>query len=141
MDPLSITAGAITLAQALTSSLKTFKTFYDAGTEVDALLEEISEVKLVIVDVEKAMLDRERYETASPARIHSINRLIASAKLKLDTLNAIVNGKLISSSMTAGETRVARLSWLRQKSNIQRQQDSLRQTRERLSTLLDAQSL
>ena len=141
MDPLSISAGAITVAQALTSSLKTFKTFHDAGIEIDELVEEISEVKLVITDVEKAILDRERYEAASPARMHSINRLIASAKLKLDNMNAIVNGKLISSSMTVGETRIARLAWLRQKSNIKRQQDSLRQTRERLSTLLDAQSL
>lgn len=141
MDPLSITAGAITVAQALTSGLKTFKTLHDASIEIDPLVEEIAEVQLVIVDVEKAISDRERYETTSPARIHSMNRLFASAKLKLDTLNAIVNGKLISSSITVGETRVARLSWLRQKSNIQRQQDNLRQTRERLSTLLDAQSL
>ena len=141
MDPLSIAAGAITVAQALTSGLKTFKTFHDAGIEIDALVEEISEVTLIIVDVEKAIIDREWGETANPARMHSINRLIASAKQKLDTLNAIVNGKLIGSSMTVGETRIARLSWLRQKSNIKRQQDSLRQTRERLSTLLDAQSL
>ena len=141
MDPLSITAGTITVAQALTSGLKTFKTLHDAGIEIDALVEEISEVQLVIVDVEKAIFGRERGETANSARMHSINRLTTSAKQKLDTLNTIVNGKLIGSSMTEGETRVARLSWLRQKSNIRRQQESLRQTRERLSTLLDAQSL
>ena len=141
MDPLSVTAGAIAVVQALTSGLKTFKTFHDAGAEIDALVEEISEVKLVIVDVEKAICDREWCETTSLARTESINRLIASAKLKLDTLNAIVNRKLICPSMTVGETRIARLSWLRQKTNIKRQQDSLRQTRERLSTLLDAQSL
>ena len=141
MDPLSITASAIAVAQALTSGLKTFKTIYDAGIEIDALVEEILEVNLVIVDVENAIVDRERCEIANPVRTDSINRLIASAKLKLDTLNVIVNGKLISSSMTVGETRIARLSWLRQKSNIKRQQDSLRQTRERLSTLLDAQGL
>lgn len=141
MDPLSVTAGAIAVAQALTSGLKTFKTIHDAGAEIDALVDEISEVKLIIVDVEKAILDRERCESIGPARTESMNRLIASAKVMLDTLNAIVNRKLMVPSMTVGETRIARLSWLRQKTNIQRQQDSLRQTRERLSTFLDAQSL
>ena len=136
-----MTAGAIAVAQALTSILKTFKTFHDADAEIDALVDEISEVELVIIDVEKAIFDRERYGTTSLARTESMNRLIASAKVKLDTLNAIVNRKLICPSTTVGETRIARLSWLRQKTNIKRQQDSLRQTRERLSTLLDAQSL
>ena len=130
MDPLSVTAGAIAVAQALTSGLKTFKTFHDTGADIDSLVDNISEVKLVIVDVEKAIFDRERCEPISLARTELINRLIASAKLKLDTLNAIVNRKLISPSMTVGETRIARLSWLRQKANIKRQQDSLRQTRE-----------
>lgn len=141
MDPLSVTAGAIAVAQALTSGLRTFKTFHDAGADIDSLVDDISEVKLVIVDVEKAIFDRERCEPIILERTELMNRLIASAKLKLDTLNAIVNRKLISPSMTVGETRIARLSWLRQKTNIKRQQDSLRQTRGRLSTLLDAQSL
>ena len=134
MDPLSVTAGAIAVAQALTSGLRTFKTFHDAGADIDSLVDDISEV-------EKAIFDRERCEPISLERTELMNRLIASAKLKLDTLNAIVNRKMISPSMTVGETRIARLSWLRQKTNIKRQQDSLRQTRERLSTLLDAQSL
>ena len=141
MDPLSVTAGAIAVTQAVTSVLRIFKTFHDAGADIDLLVDNISEVKLVIVDVEKAIFDRERCGPISLARAELINRLISSAKLKLDTLNAIVNRKLISPSTTVGEARIARLSWLRQKINIKRQQDSLRQTRERLSTLLDAQSL
>ena len=71
-----MTAGAIAVAQALTSGLRTFKIFHDAGADIDSLVDDISEAKLVIVDVEKAINDRERCEPISLERTELMNRLI-----------------------------------------------------------------
>jgi hypothetical protein len=141
MDPLSITAGSLTVVGAISSTLKVLKNLNIIDGELDALSVEISEMEMVLVDLEKAILDRQQLKHLQPNRAESLVRLLQNARVRVETINEIVNNKILHPAPPGNEVRIARVAWLRQRASVKNLQESLRQSRERISLFVGAISL
>ncbi|KAL2448654.1 hypothetical protein ABEF95_011530 [Exophiala dermatitidis] len=91
MDPISIVASSFAFAGAILSGLEAFKTLYDAGPDLEDLLSELTETKLMLVDIEKALTSHELEEDLPPDRYEATlgaANLYETAliRLKLDDL-------------------------------------------------------
>lgn len=141
MDPVSIVASSIAFAGAIIASLEAFRTVYDAGTDLEMLLSELAETKMMLADIEKALTSQELEDQLQPDRIESLRRLILDAQKKLLILSAIVSEKFDVSHVSVGGPHVARLAWLRHSGKVKKIQSSLNQTRDRITATLGAANL
>jgi hypothetical protein len=114
MDPLSIIADSLAVVGAISGRLKVLKNLYIIDGELDALSVEIWEMEMVLVDLEKAILDRQKLKHLQPNRAESLVRLLQNARVRLETINEIVNTKILHPAPPGNEVRIARVAWLRQ---------------------------
>jgi hypothetical protein len=141
MDPLSVIASSIAIAGAVSAGLEAVRTIHNAGGELHSLMNEVSEITILLGEVERAILERRRHQQLPQWTINNISKILLGAKSQLHELDAVVNHRLIRSVTPSGEANVARLAWLRQKSKVQRLQMGLRQTRLSLASLWGAANL
>jgi hypothetical protein len=120
MDPLLVIASTVAIAVALSTSLDQFKTLYDAGHELHAVMNEVSEIRIVLLEVESAIMERQSRKQLPQRSVESICKLVVCAKDKLQLLDSITKDRLIQSYSPSGEAKVARLAWLRQKSKVKK---------------------
>jgi hypothetical protein len=141
MDPLSIIASTIAIAGAVSTSIHQIKAFYDAGNELHALMNEVSELRIVLSEVESAIIERQSRKTLPQRSVDNICLLINGAKDKLQQLDTIIKGPLTKANSSSGDGKVARLAWLRQKSKAKRLQEELKKFRLSLSSVWGAANL
>jgi hypothetical protein len=141
MDPLSIIASTIAIAGAVSTSLDQIKAFYDAGNELHALMNEVSELRIVLSEVESAIIERQSRKTLPQRSVDNICLLINGAKDKLQQLDTMIKGRLTKAHSSSGDGQVARLAWLRQKSKAKRLQEELKEFRLSLSSVWGAANL
>ena len=141
MDPLSIIASTIAIACATAQTLETLKSIYGANSELHALMNEVSELQIVLPEVERVILERRTHQQLPQGTVDKICKLLEGAKDSLHSLDNIIKDRLIHSYSPSGEAKVARLAWLRQKSKVRRIQQELRGTRSNLSDLWRAAHL
>jgi hypothetical protein len=141
MDPLSITASAITLAGALAKSLEQLRALQTASQDLLILINEISDFRIVLGEVERTILERRGYQHLPQTTLESMCTLLDRAKAKLLLLDKIVNDDLIRARLPSMEPKVARLGWLRQKPRIKELKESLKEIRLSLTALWGAASL
>lgn len=141
MDPLSVIASTIAIAGALSSGLDQLRTLYDAGQEIHTLMNEVSEIRIILSEVESAIMERQSRKQLPQRSIDNICKLVVCAKDKLQLLDTITKDKLIRSNLPSGEAKVARLAWLRQKPKVKKLQEDLRVFRLSLSSVWGAANL
>lgn len=141
MDPISVIASTLAIAGALSTSLNQFKTLYDAGHELHSLTNELSEIRIVLSEVEGAIMERQSLTQLPQRSLKNICKLVTCAKDKLQLLDTITKDKLIRSYSPSGEAKVARLAWLRQKSRVKKVQEDLKVFRLSLASAWGAANL
>lgn len=141
MDPLSVIASTITIAGAVSASLDQIKAFYDAGNELHALMNEISELRIILSEVESATIERQSQKTLPQRSVNIICLLMTGAKDKLQQLDTMIRERLTKVHSSSSGVQVAKLAWLRQKSKVKKLQEQLKEFRLSLSSVWGAASL
>jgi hypothetical protein len=140
MDPLSIIGSVIALAGATNTSLTKLKQLFDAGRDLDTLVEEVVRCEIVFQEVKRSALERRSYPGLCLETNEHIFALLEAAKTKLKSLNALIK-RLSYSSPSADKRKVARLGWMRERSTCLALRAELQGLRFALSGLCEAASL
>jgi hypothetical protein len=138
MDPLSILASAITLSAAISASLERLRAFHAADRELQNIINEVSDVRVVFSFIEETLEERKTCQPLSPDRLQGLSTLLGSAKATLTTVDQIVNDRLIRKDVLGGEPKAARLSWLKRRNKLKNLLEELRSTRNNISAIWSA---
>ena len=131
MDPLSITASCIAVAQAGGAVVKGLKKLRDITKVPDIILSiinEVADLTLVIQDVRisfQLCQDPSNISQASSV----INHLLDRAQTILLELDQIINYRLLQPPKDNGAISFSRSAWVFEESRVQRLQSSLRAIR------------
>lgn len=141
MDPLSIIASTITLAAATVNTLEALRVLHDAAKEVHALINEVSDLSVVLQEVERSIKERQSHQQLPQLATKSICTHLGRAKEKLSLLDNLIKRRLTDSVSVGREPKVARIAWLRHKSKAKELQEELKEIRLGFSTLWGAANL
>ena len=134
MDPLSVTASAISVGGLVLGSLEAVRKYLRASVEVQALNNEVADLFVVLGEVEYSLLQYSGNNNVSSHTVESLTIFVASANSKLQRLNILL--QRVQKSLTASSRGIARLSWLRKGSEARQLQDDLRQLRHNIIAIL-----
>ena len=140
-DPLSIAASIITVVGAadnIGKVLSKLRTARNAPTEVLALQNEISDLRIVLEDVDLCSSDENRVEPdpASRRRFERLAILITHAQNQLCELDQILNHRLIKVDAVTGVSHVSRTGWLRIRGTVEGVRLNLRTARQDIALQL-----
>ena len=127
-DPLSITASIIAVvgaAEGVTKTLAKIKSIRNAPDELLALMNEVSDLKLVISDIQNHIVIQ-RAQTPQ-TELQNISTLVKRAKDKLLELDQLIQYRLVKPE--SDQIKVSRREWLRAKAVIERFRQNLRDIR------------
>jgi hypothetical protein len=121
MDPLSITASGITIAGLGTGVVKGFKQcrrIHNAPVEVQALIDELANVQVVVRQAEDVAVERLTRLSSPDRTTTSLLKFVEAAKKTILEIENKVYRKLIKDEDTAEKIKLAKLAWLRERSRI-----------------------
>ena len=111
MDPLSITAGIITVTSLIakaSQSLKGAKILRGAPAEFDALINEVSDLQIVSIEFHNLLSDRS--EELDRSRLDGVHKILQSSKDALLDLDSLIHYRLVGSHDEDGNIKVSRLA-------------------------------
>ena len=127
-DPLSITASIIAVvgaAEGVTKTLAKIKSIRNAPDELLALINEVSDLKLIISDIQNHIVIQRAQ--IPQTELQNISTLIKRAKDKLLELDQLIQYRLVKPE--SDQIKVSRREWLRAKAVIERFRQDLRDIR------------
>lgn len=147
MDPLSVSASLVAVIGAAAATVQTLdklRTFWkDTSTEFCLLRNEVCHLQVILHATESAVHESRRglEHWSRPNHLRAVTRSLQLAKDQLLELNRIVSCELIDSYDEAGAARVSKLQWLRAKGKLNLILSSLRQLKQHLTLILEAENL
>ena len=135
-DPLSITASIIAVIGAAEGIGKTFakiRNVRHAPSEVLALMNEVSDLKVILGDVERYFV-RDTRRTLHSEQLQTMSTLVNSAKEYILKLDQLIHYRLLKADSTQTEFKVSRHEWAAAKHMIERFRQGLRDVRLNLVT-------
>ena len=141
MDPLSIIASVISLSSAVSKTLEQLRALHSANHELRAIINEVSDIRVVFSFIEETINQRQAYQRLSQDHLCSLLRLLESSKSTLTVLDTLVKDRLIRASTLGGDPKAARLSWLRLKNRVKSLQEELRSARTSISAIWGASNM
>lgn len=124
MDPLSIIASVLTIGTFTIASLKVILTIRGASGEVEALINEISDLSAIIKDVEHTLRHNKRLN-AKGSGAASLHAVLSKANTTINHLHAFVSRVLIKEESLLRNARISRTAWLREKPQVSMYQRQL----------------
>lgn len=124
MDPLSIIASVIAIGSFTTASLKVILKIRGASDEVQALINEISDLSAIIKDVEHILRYNKRLNAKSDG-VASLQAVLSKANITINHLHAFVSSVLIKEETLLRNARLSRTAWLREKPQVSKYQRQL----------------
>ena len=131
-DPLSIIASIIAVvgaAEGVAKTLGKIKTIRNAPDELLALINEVSDLKIILSDIQSYVIHNIQRPQISPEELRNISTLINRARDKLLELDQLIQYRLIKPDSVSDQIKVSRREWLRARSTIERFRQSLRDIR------------
>lgn len=141
MDPLSIIASAIALAGAASTSLHKAREFFGAKTELLCLINEVSDIRLVVEEFDHLMRQRGSNAELAKESIDAIATVLQIAQADSVTLNEVNYNEVSRVDQSTGQQKVRRFAWTRHKSKLVRLQTRLKDTRTTLVMLCSSTTL
>ena len=135
MDPLSIIASTVAVAHALHVSLRTIVATRRARPELTALYNEVSDLRLVLQELELTLEQQER-ESGTPPPNSRLLESINLSKQKLDQLSAEVASWNLQQPLLSPEAEQKRFRLLRIANKAQKFREELKEIKVNLSTQL-----
>ena len=131
-DPLSITASIIAVlgaAEGVNKTLSKIKSLRHAPNEVLALINEVSDLRLVLGEVERCVI-RDASRPSSPIeQLQTMSTLVERAKNTLLELDQLIQYRLLKATSRSAELKVSRREWAAAKPVIERFRQGLRDIR------------
>ena len=140
-DPLSITASIIAVIGAAEGVSKVFSKIKDvrqAPNDLLALMNEVSDLRAVLGDVERHIQGADRI-LLPPEQAARMSDLIQRAKNCVSELNRLIQRRLVKPS--AGEIKVSRRGWAIAQPTVVRFRENLRDIRLSLLTQMTVMGL
>ena len=140
-DPLSITASIIAVmgaAEGVSKGFSKIKDFRRAPDDFLALMNEISDLRIVLGDVERNTREAGRFSIPHEQTAHMLD-LTQRAKDRLLELDQLVQYRLVKPA--AGGMRISRREWIIAKPTIVRFRESLRDVRLNLLTQMGSMNM
>ena len=152
MDPLSITASVIAIlgaAATIAEQLNLLRsTLRHASSTLCSLSNEISDLRVVLGACETAVGELYSNPDFSHRRLRipfsDLNQILGRIKGSLAGLDTILSSCMPACSPDTSSRhniRVAKLKWIREKSNAQRLQNHVRESKQDLLVLLESHSV
>ena len=136
-DPLSITAGIVAVVGAaggITKTLGKIKDLRNAPDELLALINEVSDLRLILNDLQHYILQNTQRQQILQEELQHLSILVGRAKDKLLQLDELIQYRLVKPDSIFGEIKVSKREWARARSSIVRFQQSLRDIRLNIAT-------
>ena len=134
MEPFGATTAALTVIKTLSGFADVVKSFKDAPNELLALNNEVSDLKLVISDIET--LDRESNLVRNSSE--SLTKLLLEARIKVNALEGLTQ-ELVTFGAESN-VKIRRIKWVRTKSKVERLRRELREVRSNIAAIRAARS-
>ena len=131
-DPLSITASVIAVVGAVDSVNKTLvriKNLVNAPRNLLALMNEVSDLALVLNDVESFVRQTAERRQSHEDKLRHMELLINRAKNRLLELEHLIHYRLLKPDSTPNKIRLSRREWVAAKNIIEDFRRSLRDMR------------
>ncbi|KAI0977540.1 ankyrin repeat-containing domain protein [Xylaria arbuscula] len=141
MDPLSIIASAIAVAGAASASLEQVSKFVKAKTELLDLMNEVSDLRMVLDEVDRSISEHgKNVAFRKGEHAQAMGRVLKKAQEGLEETVEMVQRDVIklggqSVMGKVGKNRVARFSWMKNKTKMMGLQSQLKEARATLTTL------
>lgn len=119
MDPLSITVSVVALISVVKATLVQAQALHSTSRDIDQLLNEITNVQIVVNEVQKTLEGRETSLGEDTANETSTNvaSILRQVEDKLQALNDVLS-ETFAKDPLSGKIRYARLTWLRRKPRV-----------------------
>ena len=124
MDPLSIIASIIAIGSFATASLNVILKIRGASDEVQALINEISDLSAIIKDVEHTLRYNKRLNAESNG-VATLHAVLSKAHTTINHLHAFVSRVLMKEETLLRDARISRTTWLREKPQVSKYQRQL----------------
>ena len=138
-DPLSIIASVITVigaAEGVSKMLSRLRRIKNAPNEILALINEVSDLTLILGDVERCFTDEGRRPRLSQDHLRTLSTAINRARDKLLELDKLIQYRLVKPDSVPDNLKVSRYEWASAKPTIERFRQSLRDTRLNIVTVM-----
>ena len=136
-DHLSIAASVIAVIGAVETVCKTLnkvKKLRNAPCEFFALLNEISDLGIVLRDVESHLSSLATQSQIPEEHLQTLLSLINRAKDQMMELDKLIHQRLIKADSSSGHHRISRSQWVKASHTITRFRSALRDTRSNIVT-------
>ena len=130
-DPLSITASIIAVlgaAEGVSKTLAKIKSLRQAPNEILALINEISDLRIILGEVERYVI-RDTNRISLPEQLQTMSTLIDRAKEPLLELDQLIQYRLLKASSRSAELKVSRRELAAAKHVVERFRQRMRDTR------------
>ena len=128
-DPLSITASVIAVlgaAEGVSKTLARIKSLRHAPTEVLALINEVSDLRIILGEVERYVIR----DVSSPVeQLQTMSTLVERAMDSLLELDQLIQYRLLKATSRSTEPKISRREWAAAKPVIERYRQGLRDIR------------
>ena len=131
-DPLSITASVIAVvgaAEGVSKTIAKVKSIQNASNEALALINEVSDLRIILYDVESYVSQNARWSHSPPEQLDHMTTLLTRAKDQLLQLDKLIQYQLVKPESTDQKIKVSRREWARAKDVIKNFRRSLRDIR------------
>lgn len=136
MDPLSISASALTVIAALEATFRLIRSYCDAPAQLEAINDEISNLTATVTEVARVIEESRGTAGLLHDRVSHLVLSLTRIQDKARELEALFRSCVNRPSLVPGENKYSRRSWLKIKSKVQRLQAELRNARLDLSNAL-----
>ena len=133
MDPLSIVTSAVTIASAITTSLRLLQQMHDAPKYVTVLLQELSDFEIILAEVDKFLSDSPPTDISQST---ILSQYINTALLTLTEIDFLIKTKFLRRGSDGSEPAVRRLACLKSTSRLKELQNTLQSVKMNLTTML-----
>ena len=131
-DPLSITASIIAVvgaAEGVGKTINKIRNFREAPYELFSLINEISDFRIVLGDIEGNLIQNTSYIQLQAEQSEHMSALLDRAKEQLLQLDELVQYQLVRPDSTSQQVKVSRQTWARATNTVKTYRKSIRNTR------------
>ena len=117
MDPLSITASVLTVAEVVLGTLNVLQIAHDAPKEIEALSKSVSDFSIVLKTIDRASRRPGLSSVAVNDGLLAVRHLLGSAKAKLLDLQDTLDRKF-SANQSNIKSSINRFIWIKEKKRV-----------------------
>ena len=130
MDPLSITAGILTILSGISASFRGIRRVVNVSEDVECLVNEIIDLIAVFSEVQTVL------QNSSHPPSSALLETLLSSRTKISLFHDLVSDRLWKTQSGPINMARLRLAWLKEKSKIIKYRDEFKSMRSNLTLVL-----